>query len=78
MTRHGRYGDLDYPTLTKRGFALGLALFLVGAVGGKFGPALLGSAPPWFGTVMFDLEAFGVLLCLFVPFVFGIFLPLTE
>ena len=29
----GRYGDLDYPTLAKRGTLLGLCLFAVGAAG---------------------------------------------
>ncbi len=29
----GRYGDVEYTVLTKRGFLLGVALFAIGALG---------------------------------------------
>jgi hypothetical protein len=73
-----RYGDLDYPRLTKLGAGLGLALFAVGAAGGVAGPALFGTLPTWERTLFFDFEALGVVLTLLSPFVFGVLLPLTE
>ncbi|MFC7155829.1 hypothetical protein ACFQPA_10215 [Halomarina halobia] len=74
----GRYGSLDYPKLTKGGFLLGLTLFLAGAIGGAFAPAVLGSTPGWLSTVFVDMEAVGILLGLLSPIVFGVVLPLTE
>lgn len=40
-----RYGDLDYARLTKAGFALGVCLFALGAVGSALGPAMVGPLP---------------------------------
>ncbi|WP_458207037.1 DUF7860 family protein [Haladaptatus sp. NG-SE-30] len=74
----GRYGDLDYPKLTKTGFFLGVALLTIGALGEIVGTALYGSLPGWENTLFTDLEILGILLGLLSPFVFGIFLPLTE
>jgi hypothetical protein len=74
----GRYGDIDYPRVTKLGMLLGATLFAVGALGELAGPALFGPLPAWEHTLFFDMEAIGVLLLLTVPFVFGIALPLTE
>ena len=74
----GRYGNLDYPKLTKRGFGLGLALLVIGVLGEAALPALVGPLPGWEEMLFFDLEVIGVLLILLSPFVFGIFLPLTE
>ena len=77
-TMAGRYGDLDYPTLTKRGVLLGLGLFAVGAFG-EFALAHTGVAvPAWEHALLVDAEWLGVLLALLSPFVFGIVLPLTE
>ncbi|MDQ2055359.1 MULTISPECIES: hypothetical protein [Halobellus] len=74
----GRYGNLDYPTLTKRSFLLGIGLFAVGALG-EFAIATTGAAvPAWEHTLLVDAEFLGVLLALLSPFVFGILLPLTE
>lgn len=74
----GRYGDLDYPRLTKRSFLAGLILFAVGAVG-EFAIFAAGlQIPAWEETLLLDLEILGVLICLLSPFVFGIVLPLTE
>lgn len=74
----GRYGNLDYPTLTRRGFALGVVLLAIGALGELVGPIVLGPLPGWEQSLLFDLEVLGVVLGLVTPFVFGILLPLTE
>ncbi|WP_049971695.1 DUF7860 family protein [Haladaptatus cibarius] len=74
----GRYGDLDYPKLTKRGFFLGVALLTIGALGEIVGTALYGPLPAWENALFTDLEIIGILLGLLSPFVFGMFLPLTE
>jgi len=74
----GRYGNIDYPTMAKRGFLVGLALFLVGAVGGLVGPAVAGPLPQWETTLLFDLEVVGLLVGFFSPMLFGVALPLTE
>jgi hypothetical protein len=73
-----RYGKLDYPTLTKRGFGLGIGLFLLGAMGEVVDRSMYGTLPAWEATLFFDLEVVGVLLALFAPLVFGIVMPLTE
>lgn len=74
----GRYGELDYPRLAKTGFLLGLGLLLVGALGGAIAHAYFEPLPNWEGTLLFDVEVVGLLIGFFSPFVFGIFLPLTE
>ena len=74
----GRYGDLDYPKLTKGGFGLGVVLLAVGALGELALPAVVGPLPGWEEMLFFDLEVIGVALALLSPFVFGIALPLTE
>jgi len=74
----GRYGDLDFPTLTKRSFLLGIGLFALGALG-EFAIAATGTAvPAWEHAILVDAEWLGVVIALFSPFVFGILLPLTE
>jgi len=74
----GRYGDVDYPTLAKRGTVLGLCLFAVGAVGELGAHALGLQLPAWEATLLFDAEVLGVALFLLSPLVFGLVLPLTE
>lgn len=74
----GQYGNIDYPTMAKRGFFVGLALFLVGALGGLVGPAVAGPLPQWEATLLFDLEVLGLLVGFFSPMLFGVVLPLTE
>lgn len=74
----GRYGDLDYPALTKRSFLFGLGLFALGTLGSFLGPVLFGPLPGWEKTLFLDLEAIGLVVAFFSPFVFGILLPLTE
>jgi hypothetical protein len=74
----GRYGDLDYPTLTKRSVLLGVALFLVGALGEAV-IALMGlQVPGWEETLLFDLEVLGIVVAFLSVVVFGVALPLTE
>jgi len=73
-----RYGDLDYATLAKRGFLLGLGLFVLGGFGEIVGHAVPGLLSGTVETVLFDLEVLGVLIGLVAPLVFGIVLPLTE
>ena len=74
----GRYGDLDYEWVTKIGFLLSVAVFAIGAGGELFAATMHWSLPAWEHTLLTDLEILGVLGILLVPFVFGIFLPLTE
>ncbi|MFB6170399.1 MAG: hypothetical protein ABEJ06_04545 [Haloarculaceae archaeon] len=74
----GRYGNVDYPTLTKRSVVLGLGLFLVGVLGQMVIQTASLSAPGWEHTLLFDAEVLGVVVTLLSPFVFGILLPLTE
>ncbi|MWG34611.1 DUF7860 family protein [Halomarina oriensis] len=69
----GRYGSLDYPTFAKRGFLLGVAMFLGGALG-----ASLIHGPSTLHTLLIDMEALGILVGLFAPLVFGVVMPLTE
>jgi hypothetical protein len=57
---------------------LGATLFVVGLLGEVVGSALFGPLPAWEHTLFFDMEALGVVICLLVPFVFGVALPLTE
>ena len=48
---------------------------------GLIGQAVLGtlpSTPAWELTLLLDLEAIGLVIAFFSPFVFGVFLPLTE
>ncbi|WP_276254905.1 hypothetical protein [Halomontanus rarus] len=73
-----RYGSLDYQRLTKGGLGLGLALFLVGAVGTLVGHAYFEPLPEWFDVLLFDFEVLGLLVALFSPILFGVVLPLTE
>lgn len=78
MVASGRYGDLDYPALTKTGFLLGLGMFVVGVGGEYVGYAVFGGLPAWEETLLYALATIGLLVGFFSPFVFGIFLPLTE
>ena len=74
----GRYGNLDYPTITKRGVLLGLGLFLIGAVGEAYIHATGAQVPGWEERLLLDMEFLGTAIVLLTPFVFGILLPLTE
>lgn len=74
----GRYGTVTYGALAKASFLLGLGLFVLGSIGEFIGHAYLGGLPPWEDTVIFGTEVAGTVTGFFSPFVFGIFLPLTE
>ncbi|GAA0296545.1 hypothetical protein [Halarchaeum salinum] len=74
----GRYGDIDYPTLTKRATLLSVCLVLGGFLLADAGPALLGSIPGWAMTTAVDAEGLGALGIVLCPLVFGVVLPLTE
>ena len=73
-----QHSELDYAFLTKAGFLLGLGLFVLGGGGEFLGHALYGPLPAWVDTLLFDLEAVGLVIGFFSPFIFGIFLPLTR
>jgi hydrogenase/urease accessory protein HupE len=74
----GHTGNVDYPTLTKRSFLLGVSLFVIGLVGHAVIAFTGMSVPSWERTLLLDLEAIGILIALLSPFVFGIALPLLE
>lgn len=74
----GHNARLDYEKYTKRGFLLGLALFLLGAAGSSVGTGLAAGLPNWELTMFFDLMVVGVAVGFVAVFVFGIFLPLTD
>lgn len=69
---------LDYAAYAKRGFLLGLGLFLLGALGAALGPNVVGQLPGWERTALFDSMVIGIGLGFFSVFGFGIFLPLTD
>lgn len=73
-----RYGHLDYGRLTKIGFTLGISMFLTGALGEFLLHELVAEIDPIIDSAFFSLEVGGLLLGLLSPFVFGVFLPLTE
>jgi len=74
----GRYGNLNYQKLTKRSVLVGVSLFLIGALGKLVLHSVGVQVPGWEEALLFDAEALGVVITLLSPFVFGIFLPLTE
>lgn len=74
----GRYGNLDYPKLTRTGFALGLALLTLGLGIELVAHGLHYQLPAWEETLLFDVSLVGLALFLLSPIVFGIVLPLTE
>ncbi|MFB6078744.1 MAG: hypothetical protein ABEJ80_07190 [Halarchaeum sp.] len=74
----GRYGDIDYPTLTKRTTILSVCLVLGGFLLADAGPALVGSLPGWALAAATDAEGIGALGIILCPLVFGVVLPLTE
>jgi hypothetical protein len=74
----GRYGNIDYPTVTKRAFFVGVALFILGFIGEAAGQAYFGPLPGWEETLLLTFETLGIFIALLAPLVFGIVLPLTE
>lgn len=74
----GRYGNIDYASMARSGFLLGVALLALGAGGEVLGRMVFGTLPEWEHTLFLYSEGLGVLVGLFSVIVFGIFLPLTE
>jgi hydrogenase/urease accessory protein HupE len=74
----GRYGDIDYPSLTKRSFLVGIALVALGELGEAALGTLGQSVPTWEHTLLTGIAVLGIIVALTSPFVFGILLPLTE
>lgn len=74
----GHNSGLDYGAYTKRGFFLGLALLVVGALGEALLPSVTGPLPGWEETLFFYCMTGGVLIGFVAVFGFGIFLPLTD
>lgn len=70
--------QMDHATLAKRGFLLGVGLFVFGVLGEVAGPMLFGTLPGWGDMLLTDMEGLGILLGLFSPLIFGIILPLIE
>lgn len=72
------YNSMDYASLAKSGFLLGLGLVTIG-VGGEFlGQALFGSLPEWEHTLFLYSEGVGIVVGFFSVWVFGVALPLLE
>ncbi|MFC4438901.1 MULTISPECIES: DUF7860 family protein [Natrialbaceae] len=74
----GRYGNLDYASLAKTGFLLGLGLFAFGAGAELLGRALYDSLPAWEHALFVYCEGIGIAVAFFSPWIFGVLLPLTE
>ncbi|MFB6070343.1 MAG: hypothetical protein ABEJ76_04905 [Halanaeroarchaeum sp.] len=68
---------IDYPTLTRTGFLVSVALLAVGFVGSWLTAGVAG-VPAWEHALFFDAEVLGTLGIFLVPFVFGVALPLLE
>jgi len=73
-----RYGRTNYAKLAKSGFLLGLTLFVVGAGAEFIGHTYFKPVPGWEDTLFVGMEMIGILTGLISPFLFGIFLPLTD
>ncbi|AGB30517.1 hypothetical protein C488_07147 [Natrinema pellirubrum DSM 15624] len=72
------YGGRNYSKLTKTGFFVGLALFVVGTGTELVGHALFGSLPQWENSLLFAMALVGFAIGFASPFVFGIIMPLVE
>ncbi|QHS17764.1 hypothetical protein GWK26_11750 [haloarchaeon 3A1-DGR] len=73
----GRYGEMDYGSLTKGGVAVGAVLFAVGAVA-ELTVGAGGGISPTLDAAFLTMEFFGPLIALLSVLVFGIAMPLTE
>ncbi|WP_408960457.1 hypothetical protein [Natrinema sp. 74] len=73
----GHNMGLDYATHAKRGFFLGLSLFVLGGLGATVGSGM-SQFPSWEETLLFGLMIVGFVLGFFSVFGLGIILPLTD
>lgn len=69
---------MEYSQYARGGFALGVAVFVVGILGHALGPALFGSLPEWELTLFTLMEFGGIAIALCSPIVFAVVLPLIE
>lgn len=74
----GRHRRMEYSQYARGGFALGVAVFVVGILGHALGPALFGSLPEWELTLFTLMEFGGIAIALCSPIVFAVVLPLIE
>lgn len=74
----GQYQRLAYARYARGGFALGVAMFVLGILGHALGPALFGPLPEWELTLFVAMELGGIALALCSPIVFAVVLPLIE
>ena len=73
----GHSMGIDYATYAKRGFLLGLALFVLGGLGATVASGM-SQFPSWEETLLFGSMISGFALGFFSVFGFGIVLPLTD
>lgn len=74
----GRYGNVDYPKVTKLSVVGFFALFVVTTALNVWISTTGMVVPSWETTLLVDIELLSVLGVFLSVFVFGIFLPLTE
>jgi hypothetical protein len=74
----GRYGDIDYPTLTKRAVLACAAVFLLALAVEGVAAATGTTLPAWERTLLVDVELLAAVGVFLSAFVFGVALPLTE
>lgn len=73
----GRYGEMDYGSLTKGGVAVGAVLFAVGAIA-EVTMGARGALSPTLDAALLTMEFLGPVVALLSVVVFGIAMPLTE
>ncbi len=69
---------IDYGEWLRGGFLLGVAMFVVGAIGAVVAPRVYGELPGWEMTLFTDMIALGVVVAFLSLLFFGLILPLTE
>lgn len=74
----GRYGSLDYPTLTKRALAACVAVLLASLTVEAVVATTAVTIPDWEHALLADVELLAVVSMFLSVFVFGVALPLTE
>ncbi|SHG41706.1 DUF7860 family protein [Halobaculum gomorrense] len=74
----GRYGDVNYPKLTKLSVLAFFALFVVTARLNAWLSMTGTAVPAWEEVLLVDIELLSVIGVFLSVFVFGVLLPLTE